>query len=89
MPNSPLLGTVLGTYEDALRPLQTHVINLTIYHADNDYLEFASKTGLVGASLLFLPIFYLLSRMIAAFLKDHRGFRSSILLGCVGRTLGY
>ena len=87
VPNNPLLGTGLGTYEDALRPSQTHVVNLTIYNAHNNYLEFASETGLVAFSLLFLPIFYLLIRMIIVFLKDHRRSRSCILLGCIGSTL--
>ena len=59
-----------------------------IDHAHNDYLEFASETGAVGFSLLFLPIFYLLGRMIISFLKEHRRYRSAILLGCIGSTLG-
>jgi O-antigen ligase len=86
--HNPILGTGLGTYEDALPPFQTHLVNLTIDHAHNDYLEFASETGLIGFLLLFVPIFYLLVRMTISFLKDHRRFRSAILLGCIGGTLG-
>ena len=84
---NPILGTGLGTYEDALRPFQTHLVDVTIDHAHNDYLEFASETGLIGFGLLFVPIFYLLVRMIISFLKDHRRYRSAILLGCIGSTL--
>jgi O-antigen ligase len=85
--HNPILGTGLGTYEDALRPFQTHLVNLTVDHAHNDYLEFASETGLVGFFLLFVPIFYLLVRMIISFLRDRRRYRSAILLGCIGSTL--
>jgi O-antigen ligase len=86
--SNPILGTGLGTYEDALRPFQTHLVDLTIDHAHNDYLEFGAETGLIGFGLLFVPIFYLLIRMIISFLKDHRRYRSAILLGCIGSTLG-
>jgi O-antigen ligase len=86
--SNPILGTGLGTYEDALRPFQQHLVDLTIDHAHNDYLEFGAETGLVGFCLLFFPIFYLLVRMVISFLKDHRRYRSAILLGCIGSTLG-
>jgi O-antigen ligase len=85
---NPILGTGLGTYEDAMRPFQTHLVDLTIDHAHNDYLEFGAETGLIGFALLFIPIFYLLVRMAISFLKDHRRYRSAILLGCIGSTLG-
>ena len=86
--SNPILGTGLGTYEDALRPYQTHLVDMTIDHAHNDYLEFGAETGLIGLALLFIPIFYLLVRMVISFLKDHRRYRSAILLGCIGSTLG-
>lgn len=86
--HNPILGTGLGTYEDALRPFQTHLVNLTVDHAHNDYLEFASETGVVGFGLLFIPIFYLLVQMVISFLKDRRRYRSAILLGCTGSTVG-
>jgi O-antigen ligase len=84
----PILGTGLGTYGEAFRPYQTQLVNLHIDHAHNDYLEFTSETGLLGAGLLFIPIFYLLIRMILAFLNDHRRYRRAIILGCIGATLG-
>jgi O-antigen ligase len=86
--SNSILGTGLGTYEDALRPFQRHLVDMTIDHAHNDYLEFGAETGLIGFGLLFIPIFYLLVRMVISFLKDHRRYRSAILLGCIGSTLG-
>ena len=83
-----ILGTGLGTYGVALRPFQTHLVNLFIDHAHNDYLEFACETGLIGFALLSLPVFYLLMRMVISFLRDRRRYRSAILLGCIGSTLG-
>ncbi len=85
---NPVLGSGLGTYGEAFRPHQTHLVNLYIDHAHNDYLEFASETGLVGLGLLFIPILYLLVRMVLAFLGDHRRYRRAVLLGCIGATLG-
>ncbi len=84
---NPVFGTGLGTYGEALRPFQTHLVDLHIDHAHNDYLEFACETGIVGCSILFLPIFYLLIRMVIFFLRDHRRYRRSVLLGCIGSTL--
>lgn len=84
---NPVLGTGLGTYGEAFRPHQTHLVNMYIDHAHNDYLEFASETGLVGAALLFIPIFYLLIRMVTAFLADRRRYRRMIILGCLGAIL--
>lgn len=83
----PLTGTGLGTFGVAFRPYQTDLVNYYVDHAHNDYLEFASETGLLGASLLFLPILYLLGRMIYSYLEDPSRFRRSATLGCVGSTL--
>ncbi len=85
---NPILGTGLGTYGEAFRPYQTQLVSMHIDHAHNDYLEFTSETGILGAGLLFIPIFYLLIRMIIAFLKDRRRYRRAIILGCIGATLG-
>ncbi len=85
---NPVLGTGLGTFGEAFRPYQTRLVNMHVDHAHDDYLEFASETGAVGFCLLFLPIFYLLGRMIISFLRDHRRYRSAVLLGCIGSTLG-
>jgi O-antigen ligase len=83
----PLLGSGLGTYQIVYRQHQTTLVNKLVEHAHNDYLEFAATTGIPGAALLFIPIFYLLGRMILAFLEDRRGYRRSVLLGCIGATL--
>jgi len=85
----PLTGIGLGTFGIGFRHYQTSLIKFYIVdHAHNDYLEFAAETGLLGAALLFLPILYLLGKMITFFLKDSRRFRSAIVLGCIGSTLG-
>ncbi len=83
----PLMGTGLGTFGLSFRRYQTAMVNFYFEHAHNDYLEFASDTGLVGVALLFLPIMYLLARMIISFLDDPRRYRRAVTLGCIGSTL--
>jgi len=83
----PWTGTGLGTFVVAFRHYQTNFTTLFIDHPHNDYVEFAAEAGLVGAALLFLPMAYLLVRMIATFLSDPRRYRPSVLLGCIGALL--
>jgi len=83
----PWLGSGAGTFEFVYRQYQTTIVEKLVGHAHNDYLEFITNTGLIGAALLFLPIFYLLVRMILTFLEDSRSYRRSIILGCIGATL--
>lgn len=83
----PLTGTGLGTFGMAFRRYQTTAVDKYVDHAHNDYLEIASETGLVGLALLFVPVLFLLGRMIISFLDDHRRYRRAITLGCIGSTL--
>jgi O-antigen ligase len=83
----PLTGVGLGDFEIGFRRFQTSWVTYTVDHAHNDYVELAAETGLVGVALLFLPMLYLLGKMIAAFLRDSRRYRPAILLGCIGGTL--
>jgi O-antigen ligase len=82
-----LVGSGFGTYGIAFRPYQTGLVTASVDHAHNDYLEFASETGLVGAALVFLPILYLCLRMAISFLTDTRRYRRMVTLGCIGATL--
>jgi O-antigen ligase len=83
----PFTGVGLGDFGVAFQRFQTSWVTNLVDHAHNDYVEFAVETGLVGAVLLFLPILYLLGKMIVSFLKDSRRYRPAILLGCIGSTL--
>jgi len=83
----PLTGIGLGDFGIAFQRFQTSWVTFFVDHAHNDYVEFAVETGLVGAALFFLPVFYLLGKMIVSFLKDSRRYRPAILLGCIGSTL--
>jgi putative inorganic carbon (hco3(-)) transporter len=83
----PWTGTGLGTFGIAFRHYQVSWVQLFVEHVHNDFVEFATDTGVPGAALLFLPIIYLLIRMIVIFLRDPRRYRSSILLGCIGSVL--
>ena len=83
----PLAGTGLGTFGLGFRHYQTTGLNYFFDHAHNDYLEFASDMGLPGAVLLFVPILYLLARMVISFLTDNRRYRRAVTLGCIGSVL--
>lgn len=83
----PLTGMGLGTFTSSIRHYQTSFVQYTVTHAHGDYLEIAAGTGLVGALLLFVPIFVLLVLMIRSFLTDPRRFRPAVTLGCIGATL--
>ncbi|HXJ95833.1 MAG TPA: O-antigen ligase family protein [Terriglobia bacterium] len=80
----PWAGTGLGTFAVAFRHYQSDWVIYFVEHVHNDYVEFAAETGLLGASLLFAPILYLLVRMVIAFVTDSRRYRPSVLLGCIG-----
>jgi O-antigen ligase len=84
---SPLVGSGLGTFRLGYRGYQTSQVEWLVDHAHNDYLEMACETGVLGGALFFLPLLYLLGRMVGAFLADGRAYRRAIILGCVGSTL--
>ena len=83
----PVTGSGYGTFALAFRPFQTGLVSNFVDHAHNDYLEYASETGLVGVALVFLPILYLCLRMAISFLTDTRRYRRMVTLGCLGATL--
>jgi O-antigen ligase len=83
----PWTGMGLGTFAVGFRHYQTGWVGFFVDHVHNDYLEFAAEAGVIGAALLFLPILYLLARMIIAFLRDPRRYRPAVLLGCIGSVL--
>ncbi len=83
----PLFGTGLGTFRLAYRHYQTGLVSMSVEHAHNDYLQSAAELGIPGAVLLFLPIFYLLAKMVSSFLDDPRNYRRSVTLGCIGATV--
>ena len=82
----PWVGSGLGTLGTAFKKYQTTSADFWFDQAHNDYLQFATEMGLVGSLLLFLPIFYLLIRMVRSFLTDPSCYRSSVTLGCIGGT---
>lgn len=83
----PLAGIGLGNFGLGFRRVQTSWVTFFVDHAHNDYVEFTTETGFLGVALLFLPIIYLLGKMIATFLTDQRRYRPAVLLGCIGSTL--
>jgi O-antigen ligase len=85
--DNPFLGTGVATFGLTFRPCQTSFVSSYVDHAHNDYLEFLSETGLVGAALFFFPILCFWIRMVISFIDDPRRYRRSVTLGCIGSTL--
>lgn len=56
-------------------------------HAHNDYLETALELGWAGFVLLWVPILWVWSKMILAFLADWGRGQRGILFACVGSVL--
>jgi O-antigen ligase len=80
----PAVGTGLGTFPVSFRRYQTALLELQVDHAHNDYLEVATDTGIAGAVLLFVPILWLLVKMIVAYAGARNPYRRSVLLACIG-----
>jgi len=80
----PTVGTGLGTFAVAFRRYQTTSLELLVDHAHNDYLEVTADMGILGAPLLFVPIFGLLFKMILAYVDARNPYRRSVLLACIG-----
>lgn len=83
----PIVGSGLGTFAWVFRHYQTNSLTYLVDHPHNDYVEFATDTGFLGALLLFLPILALWVKMVISFLRDPRRYRPAITLGCIGATL--
>ncbi len=70
----PFLGSGLGTFAQVFPLYRSFNFQGTITHADNDFLQLASETGLIGLGLLFLLFLYLFYRACRAILTisfDH------------------
>jgi O-antigen ligase len=78
----PVLGWGPGTFADAFPRVQSVLLNRTVDHAHNDYLEFAAEWGTLGAVLLFGTVFWVLAR--AAYSCLHLRYRENrfVQLGC-------
>lgn len=82
-----IVGAGLGTFGDGFRRYQTTLADSFVEHAHNDYLQSTFETGVLGVMTLFLPILYLLIRMIISFMRDQRRYRGAVTLGCAGSVL--
>jgi O-antigen ligase len=56
----PLLGSGLGTFAQIFPMYRSFHFDGLVTHAENDFLQLASETGLIGTSLLFILFIFLL-----------------------------
>jgi O-antigen ligase len=55
----PLLGSGLGTFTQVFPAYRSFHIEGLVTHAENDFLQLASETGLVGMGLLIIAFLFL------------------------------
>ncbi len=65
----PLFGSGLGTFAQIFPMYRSFHIRGIVTHAENDFLQLASETGLIGSGLLFFLFLFL-------FIKAFAGIRS-------------
>lgn len=68
----PLLGSGLATFREAFPAVQTSPSPGAWWHAHNDYLELLATTGLVGAALMLLALFWVVRGLRRALREGHR-----------------
>lgn len=81
--DNTLLGTGLGTWFTAFPEVRTTDITYDYRHAHNDWLQFTSETGVLGAVLLFSIWALAVRNCVVTVLKRQNHFARSIALGCL------
>ncbi|MDI6754963.1 MAG: O-antigen ligase family protein, partial [Thermodesulfobacteriota bacterium] len=61
----PLLGSGLGTFTQIFPMYRSFHIRGFVTHAENDFLQLASETGLIGIGLLFVLFLFLFIKALA------------------------
>jgi O-antigen ligase len=85
--SSPLLGSGLGAYADAIPRFKTGAGDVRVEHAENDWLELVAEGGLVAAALALVAVGALFTAAWRR-LRDEphrlvRGLRTGALAGLV------
>ena len=84
----PLLGFGPGSYrwiaEQERYRVRVRGSDSVVVHAHNDYLEFTAEYGLVGAVLLFGPLFWLAMRLLQLLVRSRSPSNTALLAGVLG-----
>ncbi len=67
----PLLGTGLATFREAFPTVQQAASPGAWWHAHNDYLEVLATTGIVGAILVGLAVFWVVKGLLRTLRDGH------------------
>ena len=87
----PLTGTGLGTFQHAFPRYQTKYTQLLFEHAENEYVELLTETGILGlaAALGGIGVFYFL--ILRQWRRRHNSFVISLAAGgitsCIAVTI--
>ena len=82
----PLFGSGLGTFAQIFPMYRSLHIRGLVTHAENDFLQLASETGLIGIGLLFFLFLFLFFKAFAgirslSFVAPHRNMAIGGLVG--------
>jgi O-antigen ligase len=84
----PLFGTGLGTFALSYEAYETLGLQGMFDHAHNDYLEYLSELGIVGFTVLFAGIlFILVDAFLVWFKRRHMEARSLAMGGLVSAVI--
>jgi O-antigen ligase len=87
----PLLGTGLGTFTQIFPMYQSFHMEAIITHAENDFLQLASETGLLGAAVLLSIFIYFIfkafSTMGSLAFSPKKYLATGILVAILGLML--
>ncbi|MGA1791762.1 MAG: O-antigen ligase family protein [bacterium] len=83
----PVLGTGLGTFEQAFRRAQSSELDRVVDHAHNDWIEMWVETGGIGLILLICTAIWCMIHFAGVWWKRHDSFSLGIGLGGMGGVL--
>ena len=70
----PVFGTGLGTFESIYPHYQTGRSRLLFEHAENDYIEILTDTGIAGLMIVIAMIFFFFYKIIKSWRQRHNNF---------------
>jgi O-antigen ligase len=70
----PVFGTDLGTFNSIYPHYQTGRSRLLFEHAENDYIEILTDTGIAGLMIVIAMLFFFFYKIIKAWRQRHNNF---------------
>jgi O-antigen ligase len=86
--DSPLFGTGVGTYRWVFPGYKDEKFGGNFYeHAHNDFLELLGEQGVIGTTLLVLPVLMMLFRIVRAYGRTRDPLARGVLFAAIGGSV--